>query len=226
MVLDARNWRVTPAVDPFAGRSSDQALAQPVQSSLPLFRHKKSAFKDFEHLWLDAGCGSNKQQGCVGMDRRAIKGVDVVHDIETLPWPFEDGTFNRIIMSHVMEHINPSIAVNLMDEMWRVMKVGGDLMLAMPYPGSFGHWQDPTHIKPWNEATPRYFDPECPDLYCIYEPKPWEIKGIVFRQDGNLEIVLAKRDEGYVPSHKLNAQGKGNREKAVGKTSRGRKKKR
>ena len=76
-------------------------------------------------------------------------------------------------------------------------------MMAMPYPGSFGHWQDPTHIKPWNEATPRYFDPECPELYGIYQPKPWEIRNsIVWRSDGNIEIVLWKRPADYVPSYK------------------------
>jgi SAM-dependent methyltransferase len=143
-------------------------------------------------LWLDAGCGNAKQPNCVGMDKRALPGVDVVHDIETTPWPFTKETFDRIIMSHVMEHINPSVAVDVMNEMWRVMKPDGVLMLAMPYAGSFGHWQDPTHIKPWNEATCHYFDPDM-ELYQIYQPKPWKIEANVWRADGNIEIILRKR---------------------------------
>jgi len=148
----------------------------------------------YGQLWLDAGCGSGKTPGAVGMDRRKLDGVDVVHDIEVLPWPFPDSLFDRIILSHVMEHLNPKLHVDLMNEMWRVMKPNGQLLLAMPYPGSFGHWQDPTHIKPWNEATPQYFDPDKP-LYQIYQPKPWKIVDVAIHHSGNIEIRMEKRNE-------------------------------
>src|SRR5689334_3181533 len=105
--------------------------------------------KTHGQLWLDLGCGANKQPDCIGMDKRKLTGVDVVHDIEETPYPFEDETFTRVIMSHVMEHIDPRRSVDVMNEIWRITKVDGVLMLAMPYAGSFGHWQDPTHIKPW-----------------------------------------------------------------------------
>lgn len=150
--------------------------------------------KEHSQIWLDVGCGGNKQQNCMGMDRRKLDGVDVVHDCEVVPWPFKDETFSRIIMSHLVEHLNPQKIMGIMDEQWRVMKTGGLWMAVMPYPGSFGHWQDPTHIRPWNEATPRYFDPDCPELYCIYQPKPWKIEGCVWRNDGNLEVVMRKRE--------------------------------
>ena len=149
--------------------------------------------KDHSQLWLDVGCGDNKQQNCVGMDRRQMEGVDVVHDAEVLPWPFEKDTFSRIVMSHLMEHLKPWLAIDIMNEMWRIMKPEGVLMMVMPYPGSYGHWHDPTHIKPWNEATARYFDPDCPDLYTIYKPKPWKIEGCAWRNDGNIEFVMRKR---------------------------------
>jgi SAM-dependent methyltransferase len=153
---------------------------------------KSNGFHKHSQLWLDAGCGSAKQPNCVGMDKRSLPGVDVVHDIETTPWPFTKETFDRIIMSHVMEHINPSVSVDVMNEMWRIMKPDGVLMLSMPYAGSFGHWQDPTHIKPWNEATCHYFDPDMP-LWGIYQPKPWKIEANVWRAEGNIEIILRKR---------------------------------
>lgn len=145
-------------------------------------------------LSLDVGCGDWKQEGCIGMDMRDREGVDVVHDAEVLPWPFQDDTFTKVILSHVMEHLNPKLHVLIMDEIWRVTKPGGVVMLAMPYPGSMGHWQDPTHIKPWNEATPTYFDPEH-SLYTVYRPKPWKIEANVWRQDGNIEIVMRKREK-------------------------------
>ena len=148
--------------------------------------------KDISQRWLDVGCGDGKQENCIGMDRRKLPGVDVVHDLEVTPWPFEPDYFTRVVMSHVMEHIKPWVVIDVMDEMWRVMKEGGLLCMSMPYPGSHGHWQDPTHIKPWNETTPRYFDPDC-ELYAIYKPKPWKIEGVAWRNDGNIEIALRKR---------------------------------
>ena len=144
--------------------------------------------------WLDVGCGSNKQPHCVGMDKRKLDGVDIVHDCEVLPWPMADETFTRIIMSHLMEHLKPWLVNTIMDEMWRVLKPGGQLMLAMPYAGSFGFYQDPTHIKTWNEATPQYYDPDFP-LYKVYEPKPWKIVTNTWNQATGLEVVLEVRKE-------------------------------
>ena len=152
----------------------------------------RNGHKQYRQLWLDVGCGANKQEHCLGMDKRRLPGVDVVHDIEAVPWPFAKETFTRVILSHVMEHIDPRKSVDVMNEIWRVMKPDGVLMLAMPYAGSFGHWQDPTHIKPWNEATCHYFDPDM-ELYNIYAPDPWKIEANVWRADGNLEVVFRKR---------------------------------
>lgn len=142
--------------------------------------------------WLDVACGSNKQQGCCGMDKRKLDGVDVVHDLEEVPWPFEDETFTRIIASHIVEHLKPWLLVEIMDEAWRILRPEGVLLIATPYAGSYGFHQDPTHVHGWNEATPTYFDPEKP-LYAIYMPKPWKIVQNVWRADGNLEVALEKR---------------------------------
>lgn len=146
-------------------------------------------------VWLDVGCGENKQPNCIGMDARKVPGVDVVHDVEKFPWPFADQTFTRITMSHLMEHIKPWLSIDVMNEMWRIIRPKGNVFMVMPYPGSAGHWQDPTHIKPWNETTPKYFDPEDPSgLYGIYKPKPWKIEGCVWRSDGNIEIAFSRRE--------------------------------
>ena len=193
--------------------------------------------EDFAHyvkkadiLTLDVGCGGNKTPGSVGMDVRALPGVDAVHDLQTFPWPFADETFDEIIMSHVMEHVEPKYVIHVMNEMWRVMKVGGVLMMAMPYPGSHGHWQDPTHYKPWNETTPHYFDPEASggtgELYNIYKPAPWEINGHAWRSDGNIEIGLRKRPGDYVPERDRpkSAKRKGKTMKTKKGKSKGKKK--
>ena len=158
---------------------------------------------------LDIGCGGNKQgPNWVGIDYRPIPGiVDIVHDLETFPWPLPDECAQVAIASHVVEHINPAKGtfISFMDEVWRVLQYGGEFGIATPYAGSHGYFQDPTHINPCNETTFAYFDPldqmTGGQLYRIYQPKPWQIKpgSLHLNKNGNLEVVLIKRrdDESY-----------------------------
>jgi len=148
---------------------------------------------------LDLGCGENKQFGFVGMDNRKLKGVDIVHDVEKFPYPLPDKSCSVVVASHLIEHINPhgGIFMGLMDEVWRITKEDGEFLMSMPYAGSPGYWQDPTHCNGCNEITWEYFDPEAPvtqgGLWRIYKPKPWKIKFNSFNMNGNLEVILVKR---------------------------------
>ncbi len=149
-----------------------------------------------ELLRLDIGCGGNKQEGFLGIDKRELKGVDIVHDLEIFPWPVSDKSCYTAVASHFVEHLKPWLMLEFMDEVWRVLMEGGDFAIAVPYAGSRGYWQDPTHINGCNEVTWQYFDPDFP-LYNIYKPKPWKIhKGFpVYQDQGNLEVILRKIPE-------------------------------
>ncbi len=142
---------------------------------------------------LDIGCGENKQSGFVGIDARALLGVDIVHDLEIFPWPLPDNCCLTIVGSHIIEHIKPWLTISLFDELWRIMRMGGQLALSTPYAGSPGFWQDPTHCNGFNEATFQYFDPDYP-LYQIYKPKPWKLApGFpVWQAGGQLEVLMSK----------------------------------
>ena len=142
---------------------------------------------------LDIACGANKQEGFTGIDIRDLPGVDIVHDLEKFPWPILDNSVIIAVASHFLEHVKPWYSIQLLDEIWRVLCVGGTFAAAMPYPGSRGFWQDPTHCNGWNEVTFQYFDAKYP-LYQIYKPKPWLIKpGFpVWQVQGNLEVIMEK----------------------------------
>lgn len=155
----------------------------------------KKAIKKKAGILLDVGCGENKQQGFVGMDKRKLKGVDIVHDLESLQYPLDDESCLTIKGSHVWEHLKPWLTIDIMNEWWRIMKVDGQLMLSMPYGWSYGYIQDPTHCNPSNEATFQYFN-KGSNLYNIYKPKPWHIEHCTWQQTGNLEVVMRKLDEG------------------------------
>lgn len=141
---------------------------------------------------LDVGCGGNKNKGFVGMDKRPLECVDIVHDLEVFPYPLDDESCLMIVASHIVEHIKPWLMLDFMNELWRIMKPDGQLAISMPYGVSYGFVQDPTHCNPCNSATWQYFDPDKP-LYQIYKPKPWKVVFCNWQQTGNMEVLLEKR---------------------------------
>ena len=88
------------------------------------------------------------------------------------------------------------IFMRFMDEAWRVLKVGGELLLSGPYAGSPGFYQDPSHINACNEVTWDYFDPRGVQsnglLWSIYKSKPWRVKLNTWHMQGFFEVVLEK----------------------------------
>ena len=150
---------------------------------------------------LDLGCGSNKQPGFVGIDAQALPGVDIVQDLESIPWVLPDNCAEMIVASHIVEHIDPAHGafVRFMDECWRVLEPGGKMMIAAPYAGSPGFWADPTHCNGVTELTWAYFDPLDTryggQLYAFYRPKPWKILKNMYEAVGSIEVALEKRRE-------------------------------
>ncbi len=153
----------------------------------------------YRGIRLDIGGGGNPQPGFVNMDMRPLPTVHIVHNVTDFPWPLEDESVLCAVASHLVEHIAPHNFgfVNFMNEVWRVLKVGGEFAIATPHGYSPGYLQDPTHCNPCNEATWAYFDPEEPNtgggLYRIYFPSPWKIKHLAWDPSANIEVVLTKR---------------------------------
>jgi SAM-dependent methyltransferase len=148
-----------------------------------------------QKIMLDVGAGNNVQPGFVGLDKRPLPGVQIVHDVETFPWPLEDESCSVVLMSHLIEHIQPAKHVALMDEVWRIIEDNGLLIISTPYPNSHGWHQDPTHCASWNESTPHYFVPGN-ELYEVYRPKPWKIDNLGFDIQTNLEVAFRKVGNG------------------------------
>lgn len=160
---------------------------------------KKPKLDTKKGILLDFGCGARKQGvHWMGMDKRGVEGVDIVHDLEKLPYPLPDESVLTCLASHVLEHLDPRLTIDIFNEIWRMMKKGGELVIAVPYGGSRAFWQDPTHINGFTEVTFEYFDPKLnPTLYGIYSPKPWRITRRFWHPEGMLEVVMVKRGEGW-----------------------------
>lgn len=89
---------------------------------------------------LDIGCGSSRiildLKDAVGMDilQRKLRWLKPNHDKlvrgSTFALPFKKGSFDAVINSEVIEHVPES--PEIMDEMWRVLRPGGTLILGTP----------------------------------------------------------------------------------------------
>ena len=96
---------------------------------------------------LDLGCGKNKREGFIGVDRNKYLGVDVVTDL-LKPWPWKDGTVAEINMSHALEHFGGKDRVYIFNEMYRVMQMGAKATIITPLWSSNRAYGDFTHAWP------------------------------------------------------------------------------
>ena len=106
---------------------------------------------------LDLGCGQNKRQDAIGIDRVALPGVDVVHDLNAYPYPFADNSFDEIYATHIIEHLDSIIHV--MAEIHRIAKPHARVVVITPHYSDFQSWNDPTHKWHLTTYSMRYFEP-------------------------------------------------------------------
>lgn len=106
---------------------------------------------------LNLGCGNDIRKDFVNVDQMKIPGVDVVCDINAKKLPFENDTFEVIMLNHILEHIQNLEA--LLKELYRVSKNGGRILIRVPYfshESAFSHYQ---HIRRFTWTTFDLFDP-------------------------------------------------------------------
>jgi SAM-dependent methyltransferase len=145
---------------------------------------------------LDLGSSDHPQKGFCGVDARPLPNVSFVWDLEQMPWPFPDHCADQILASHLLEHVSPKLTIDFWNELHRIMKSDGQFLMVVPYAGSPGYWQDPSHISGYTEATLAYFCPKhISGLYGIYKPRPWQLHKISSYPLGNLEAVLSPLPE-------------------------------
>ena len=104
---------------------------------------------------LDVGCGINKFPGSIGIDNNPATKADVLVDLDHLPYPFRDSVFDRVRVIHVIEHV--SSVIKTIDELARLARPSGRIILATPHYTDFSSFCDPTHKWHLNSYSFRYF---------------------------------------------------------------------
>lgn len=97
---------------------------------------------------LNLGCGKVRLPDSIGVDRVKIEDyVDVVHDLDILPYPFANNSISEIHMYHVLEHLHDPL--QKIGELDRILEPNGIIYLRLPHFSSQGAFTDITHIRPF-----------------------------------------------------------------------------
>lgn len=90
---------------------------------------------------LNLGCGRDIKDGYVNVDRVARPGVDLTCDLNAARWPWDDGSVEEIVCADALQQMDSWVA--FLNEAYRVLQPGGQVVLTVPYYTSHRAWADP-----------------------------------------------------------------------------------
>ena len=100
---------------------------------------------------LNVGCGKDIREKWDNLDTHTNNGANIVHDLNNLPLPFEDNTYDYVLCSHVIEDwLNP---LPLLQELVRITKVKGLIEIRVPHQLSANAWGSLVHKQLFNNET-------------------------------------------------------------------------
>lgn len=117
-------------------------------------------------LVLNLGSGKDWREDCINADiQRRIKS-DWCLDIQDVHWGsllvtrkgdfrVKHEMFDVILANDILEHV-PDL-VKAMTNCKDLLKEGGEMRIHVPYDLSYGAWQDPTHVRAFNEKSWLYY---------------------------------------------------------------------
>ena len=77
------------------------------------------------------------------------KGIKISFcDLSKGKLPFEDNFFDTIWFSHVIEHLHAKEQVAIFNDIYRILKPGGKVIVFAPTPYHWFFWDNNTHVKP------------------------------------------------------------------------------
>ncbi len=116
---------------------------------------------------LNLGCGFKHKDGYVNLDNFTECNPDILHDLESFPYPFEDSSVDEIILDNVLEHLGQSFSVfnQVIKELYRVSVHNGNLHIKVPHPRHDNFLGDPTHVRAILPQTLALYDQERNDQW-------------------------------------------------------------
>lgn len=141
---------------------------------------------------VNLGAGYDIRAGWVNVDRVQLPGIEVVHDLDVAPWPWDDTSIDEISAIDVFEHVNDPLV--FMNQSHRILKPGGILRMRTPHWQNVNAFTDPTHKRFTTEQTWDYWVSGT-EFYSKYG-RAYCDEGVAFKkikielEAGNLNVVL------------------------------------
>ena len=117
---------------------------------------------------LDVGCGGIKKEGFIGLDKYDFSSYYaedefIQHDLKD-PLPFSDDSIDMIWCHHVLEHLpqrHPTIDIDyeiwVVNEFHRVLKVGHEAHLIVPWCEHPNNRRCPSHYRSYDQHSFEWF---------------------------------------------------------------------
>lgn len=104
---------------------------------------------------LNLGCGKDIGEGYLNVDKFNFNGVDLVWDINTLPFPIKDDSFREILLYNILEHVED--VVKTMEEIYLISKKGAIIKIEVPHFSGLTAVTDPTHRNFFSSSSFDFF---------------------------------------------------------------------
>lgn len=98
---------------------------------------------------FNMGCGFNKLQGFVNIDKFAECSPDLQVDLEKFPWAIESNQADQIVFNHCLEHLGQEtdVFLGIIKEVYRISKNNSKVRINVPHPRHDHFLGDPTHVR-------------------------------------------------------------------------------
>lgn len=117
---------------------------------------------------INFGCGTDWREDCLNIDHNPLLEPDLILDLNQ-PLPMDvplttrrfgvqslrANSFDGLLANDLLEHLTN--LTTFMTGALNLLKPGCDFTIKVPYDLSLGAWQDPTHVRAFNENSWIYF---------------------------------------------------------------------
>lgn len=100
-----------------------------------------------DYVVLNLGAGATRMPGAWGVDVCIVPNntVDVVADLDHIPYPFKENSVNEIHLYFTLEHLEDPFKI--LCELWRILKAKARIYIRVPHFSSAYCWGELTHKR-------------------------------------------------------------------------------
>ena len=98
---------------------------------------------------FNMGCGFNKREGYINIDKFSECSPDLQMDLEKFPWSIDSNQADEVLFNHCLEHLGQEtdVFLEIIKEVYRISKNNSKVLINVPHPRHDHYLGDPTHVR-------------------------------------------------------------------------------